>query len=209
MVNPLIEPTPLNWPVRPLGELCELVAGTMITDDAQGSVPVVKAKNLLSGRVAGVIDRTNSNEASLRSRYQIKAGDLLSVRTGSIGRVALANSQQEGWLFGTGLIRLRPDDSVDPLFLSLYLTDRRVQEWLLSHSVGTAIPSINTKTLASLPVSLPPIRDQLAIGRTLDTLSRKIAAHESVCQATAELRGALLPLLLSGQVTPAPEGPVS
>lgn len=78
----------------------------------------------------------------------------------------------------------------------------RVSLATATHSSGTAIPSINTKTLGSLPVALPSLTIQRAIGRTLDALNQKIAAHELICQATAELRDTLLPLLLSGRVRP-------
>lgn len=86
--------------------------------------------------------------------------------------------------------------------LYLRFMDPEAWEWFAAHSSGTAIPSINTKTLGSLPVSLPPLTIQLAIGQTLDALNQKIVAHESICRATAEIRDALLPLLLSGRVTP-------
>jgi len=86
--------------------------------------------------------------------------------------------------------------------LSLYLTHPAVKEWFATHSSGTAIPSINTSVLSLLPVALPSPTIQQSIGRTLDALNQKAAAHELIRQATAELRDALLPLLLSGRVMP-------
>ncbi len=202
MVNALIGSTPEDWRERALGDFCELIAGTSIAEESLGTVPVVKPRNLVSGRVSGPTDYANPDEASRRARYRIRGGDLLAARTGSIGRVSLASAEQEGWLFGTGIIRIRPDDHVDPLYLSLYLTHPAVREWFAAHSSGTAIPSINTKTLGSLPVALPSPAIQQAIGRTLDALNQKMAAHELICHATAQLRDTLLPLLLSGRVRP-------
>ena len=202
MVNALIGSTPELWQERPLGEFCELTAGTSIAEDSLGTIPVVKPKNLVAGRVSGPTDCTTSDEAARRVRYRIRGGDLLTARTGSTGRVSLATAEQDGWLFGTGIIRIRPDDRVDPSYLSLYLSHPAVRDWFTTHSSGTAIPSINTKTLGSLPVTLPALTIQQAIGQTLDALNQKIAAHELICQVTAELRDTLLPLLLSGRVRP-------
>ena len=202
MVKALIGSTPEDWQERPLGDFCELIAGTSIVEDSLGTIPVVKPKNLVDGRVSGPTDCTTSDEATHRVRYRIRSGDLLAARTGSTGRVSLATVAQDGWVFGTGIIRIRPDDRADPFYLSLYLTHPAVRDWIAGHSSGTAIPSINTKTLGSLPVTLPALTIQRAIGETLDALNQKIVAHELICQATAELRDSLLPVLLSGHISP-------
>jgi hypothetical protein len=49
--------------------------------------------------------------------------------------------------------------------------------------------------------SLPPLAAQREIGRSLATLNDKIEVHQRICQTTAELRDALLPLLLTGQMS--------
>lgn len=202
MVTALIGPMPSDWGERLLGEFCDLTAGASIAEDAAGTVAIVKPKNLVLGRVLGPTDCANSEEASRRDRYRVRDGDLLAARTGSTGRVSLATAEEEGWVFGTGIIRIRPRGSVDPLYLSFYFTHPVVREWFAAHSSGTAIPSINTKTLGSLPVVLPPLGAQRAIGQTLDALNQQITAHEQVIQASAELRDSLLPLLLSGRARP-------
>lgn len=202
MVNSLIGSTPDDWQEILLGDFCELIAGTSIAEDSYGTVPVVKPRNLVAGRISGPTDRTSPDEAAHRVRYRITGGDLLAVRTGSTGRVSLATAEQKGWVFGTGIIRIRPDDRADPLYLSLYLTHPAVRDWFATHSSGTAIPSINTKTLRSLPVALPSRAIQRAIGQTLEALNEKMVAHDLVRQATAELRDTLLPLLLSGRIRP-------
>ena len=203
MVNSLIGSTPDDWQEVPLGDFCELIAGTSITEDPHGTVPVVKPRNLVAGRISGPTDRTSSDEAAHRVRYRIAGGDLLAARTGSTGRASLATAEQKGWVFGTGIIRIRPDDrAADPLYLSLYLTHPAVRDWFSTHSSGTAIPSINTETLRSLPVTLPSMPIQRAIAQTLEALNEKMVAHDLVSQATAELRDTLLPLLLSGRVRP-------
>jgi restriction endonuclease S subunit len=202
VVSALIGSMPEDWREIALGDFCELIAGTSIVEDPLGTVPIVKPRNLVSGRISGPIDYASHDETSRRARYQIRDGDLLTTRTGSIGRVSLASAEQEDWLFSTGIIRIRPDEHANALYLSLYLTHPAVKEWFATHSSGTAIPSINTSVLSMLPVALPPPAIQESIGRTLDALNQKAAAHELIRQATAELRDALLPLLLSGRVRP-------
>lgn len=66
MVTTLIGFTPDDWQERSLGDFCELIAGTSIAEDSLGTVPVVKPKNLVAGRVSGPTDCTSPDEASHR-----------------------------------------------------------------------------------------------------------------------------------------------
>jgi restriction endonuclease S subunit len=200
-VSALIGATPPNWTETQLAEICTLIPGAPTKDDPGGSVPLLKPKNLVAGKLAGPTDRVSADEAARRPRYQVRGGDLLCARTGSIGRVALATTDQTGWIFGSGLICIRHSPQVDPQFLSFYFTHPSVGDWFSRHARGTAIPSINSHALGALPISLPPLSAQRAIGRMLATLNEKIEAHQRICETTAELRGKLLPLLFSGHLT--------
>lgn len=204
-MSAIIGSTPEDWTEAQLADICELTPGAATSDDPQGSVPIVKPRNLIDERISGTTDHAGADEADRRARYQIRGGDLLCARTGTIGKFALATDEQAGWIFGTGLICVRPSEQVHSLYLSLYFVHPRVQEWFSHNAIGTAVRSINARTLGSLPVSLPPLSVQRDIGRILNTLNEKIAAHKQICQATAELRDALLPMLYSGQVTVSPD----
>jgi restriction endonuclease S subunit len=193
--------TPAGWAEMSLRDICELVPGAPTHDEPDGPVPVLKPRNLIAGRLAGPTDRISAEEAAQRHRYQVRAGDILCARTGSIGKVGLADVEQEGWIFGTGLICVRPSQQADPQYLSLYLTHPAVADWIDRHARGTAIPSISSRVLGTLPVSFPSLSTQQAIGQAVKALNDKIEAHRQICETTAELRDALLPLLFSGQLS--------
>jgi restriction endonuclease S subunit len=204
-VSALIGTTPTDWVETRLIDICTLIPGAPTYNDPQGSVPVLKPRNLMAGKLAGPTDRINVDEAAHHPRYQVQNGDLLCARTGSIGRVGLATPDQQGWIFGTGLICIRPSPQVNPQFLGLYFTHPAVGDWITRHARGTAIPSINSKILGTLPISLPPMPVQRAIGRALTVLNEKIEAHQRICETTAELRDALLPMLFLGQLSASDE----
>jgi restriction endonuclease S subunit len=193
--------TRAGWEEVRLAEICALVPGAPTHDEPDGPVPVLKPRNLIGGRLAGPTDRISAEEAVQRHRYQVRADDILCARTGSIGKVGLAAIEQEGWIFGTGLICMRPSEQVDPEYLSFYFTHPAVADWIVRHARGTAIPSIGSRVLGTLPVSLPPLSTQQAIGHAVKALNDKIEAHRQICDTTAELRDALLPLLFSGQLS--------
>ena len=200
-MSTLIGPMPIGWTETRLRDICTLTPGATTHDDPDGPVPVLKPRNLIAGRLVGPTDRISAQEAAQRPRYQVRSGDILCVRTGSIGRVGLATADQAGWIFGTGLICVRPSPQVDPQFLGFYFTHPAVKDWIARHAKGTAIPSISSQILGTLPVSLPPLPTQSAIGQALMALNEKIEAHQRICETSAELRDTLLPLLFSGQLS--------
>ncbi|GGL36967.1 restriction endonuclease subunit S [Planomonospora parontospora] len=193
------------WREVPLFDVCELRAGASTPADSGGPVRVVKPRNVTDGRLTGTPDGITEESAGKLGRYRLVAGDIVCVRTGGVGRHALATVEHTGWIFGTGIIRLRPGEDVDPLYLNHYLSHPSVQDWFRRNVAGTAVPSISTGTLGTLPVALPPMHTQKSIGRTLGTLNEKIAIHEQICRTTAELRDVLLSRLLSGEPAPPAE----
>lgn len=198
----LIGSIPVNWIEVQLADICELIPGAPTQDDPNGSVPVLKPKNLVSGKLTGPTDKMDAAEAEQRPRYRVMSGDLLCARTGTVGRVGLTKNDQAGWIFGSGLIciRIKPSTQVDPQFLSFYFAHPAVSDWVTRHARGTSIPNISSRSLGTLPVSLPPLSIQRAIGHVLGTLNDSIEAHQRICETTAELRDTLLPLLLSGEL---------
>ena len=201
-LNELISSASANRPASQLSDLCQLVPGTPTHDAPDGSVPVLKPKNLALGRLTGPTDMLTTVEAQRLTRYQVRSGDLLCTRTGTVGRVGLASQEQDGWIFGTGLIRIRakPQSLMDPLFLGFYFTHPAVVDWIKRNSRGTSIPNISTQVLGTLPVRLPPLSEQQAIGEAINKLNESIEAHQRVSETIVELRNALLPLLVAGEV---------
>jgi restriction endonuclease S subunit len=198
----LVGSTPANWAEAQLADICDLIPGAPTRDDPNGSVPVLKPKNLVSGKLTGPTDKMDAAEAEQHPRYRVRNGDLLCARTGTVGRVGLAKNNQAGWIFGSGLIciRINPSAPVDPQFLSFYFAHPAVSDWVTRHARGTSIPNISSRVLGALPVSLPPLSVQRAICHALVTLNDSIEAHQRICETAAELRDALLPLLLSGEL---------
>ncbi|MER7133564.1 restriction endonuclease subunit S [Streptosporangium saharense] len=188
----LVGDIPAGWSEVLLGEVCGLVTGANVSPEASGEdVPLVKPRNIGDGRLIEEPDRITGEAAAALSRYRLAAGDVVCVRTGGIGRHALVASEHEGWLFGTGVIRLRPE-RIDSRYLNRYLSHPLVQDWLRRNAAGSAIPSISGRALGTLPVALPPIETQREIGEILGVLDEKIAVYEQISRVTAELRDTLL-----------------
>lgn len=203
-MDSLIGTVPDGWTQVELGDIFYIQAGpsgTRLTLKARtsSSVPVVAPRDLRNnriaddGRVAVALDAANE-----LGRYRLSPGDVVCSRTGELGRHALTTKEQDGWLVGSSCLRLRSRGSISGSYLVYYLGHPALRDWIIRNATGSAIPSVNTKTLGSIPVVLPTAAAQSVVADILGALDEKIAVHDQICKTTAALRDSVLPLLLTG-----------
>ncbi|GAK49975.1 type I restriction system specificity protein [Candidatus Moduliflexus flocculans] len=108
------------------------------------------------------------------AKYRVVTNDIIFGRKGSIDRRALITEKEDGWIQGSDCIRLRFGDSIDAKFISYQLGSNKLKEWLIRHSHGATMPSLNQEILSLLPFSLPPLPEQRAIAGVLSSLDDKI-----------------------------------
>jgi hypothetical protein len=213
-------PLPAGWQRLALKDLCSLEVGPHIRPDdrtdAVDAVPLVLPRDLVHQRIAPH-GRVALDPVKARSldRYRLAEGDILLTRTGTVGRCALVTGEHDGWLY-TQLARLRPRTPDLPLgiasgrslaaYLTGYLSASAAQRWLERRSGGATIPSISLRDLGALPVLLPPIEEQQAVGETLAALDEKVRVHSEIARATAEYRELLADLLMTGALAPSAQG---
>ncbi|MGW8766466.1 restriction endonuclease subunit S [Streptomyces sp. NPDC055815] len=193
-------------PTVPLGEICDVQSGMPALKPEQYAaegLPVIHPVDLVDHRLTASPSRhVPAEEAERLRRYAVTAGDLLMTRSGTVGRVALTTPDEQGWLHGPSLIRLRvrTPESVDPQYLLAFLSSSASQEWIGRAAAGSTIQHLSMRLLAELPVRLPGLAEQRRVGRTLRALDEKIRAHEAVVRATRALRGALTDTMTTGDV---------
>lgn len=193
---------PETWTQVSLGEACDVLAGPGTVDRGEHQpswVPVVLPRNIKHNRITDdELDAVAPQTAAKLSRYRLAPGDVVCIRTGELGRNALAEPGQADWLLGPGCMRLRPTDRVDAGYLTYYLGSPVAYDWLLRNETGSAIRNISTKTLGRMPLVLPPLSVQREIGAVLGVLDSEIAVHNQLSATAQALRDLLLPLLITG-----------
>jgi type I restriction enzyme, S subunit len=200
----LIGDVPDDWEIPDLGDVCHVHAGpsgnlARAVSRAEFGVRLIAPKHIGDGRILedGAVG-VSSETAKRLERYQLIPGDIVGVRTGSIGRYALAEDRHGGWLFGTACLRIRPKEPLDRGYLLHYLRNPAIRDWIRQNSLKSTIHSINTETIKRLPLVIPPPSVQASVGGVLTSLDKKIAVHEEISRKAAELRDLLSPLLLTG-----------
>lgn len=198
---------PSNWTRAPLHGLCEIQAGPSYTRLGRtdrvkdGSVPIVMPRHLRHRRVvAPDAEKTTDEVASRLAKFQLSTNDILAVRSGTMTEPALVERQQEGWLFGSNLLRLRLFDlnAVTPSYLLGFLALPAVLAWIRNQSRGSLIPFITVRDLGQLVVPLPSIPEQHDIGSALLAFDEQIIGHQDFAGAATKARTALAEQLMQG-----------
>ncbi len=177
---------PRGWERSTLGAACESGGGNIQTgpfgsqlhasDYRPVGIPSIMPQNLGDNRVfADGIARIGEHDARRLQRYRVRTGDIVYSRRGDVEKRALIGLREDGWLCGTGCLRVRlGENGADPRYASYYLGHPAVREWIVRHAHGATMPNLNTAILSACPFVAPPLPEQRAIAHILGTLDDKI-----------------------------------
>ena len=203
VVEELVGPLPPGWKYATLGEVCARGGGGVQTgpfgsqlhaaDYVSLGVPSIMPQNIGDNRVVrDGIARITAEDAKRLNRYLVRRGDIVYSRRGDVERRALIRESEDGWLCGTGCLRVRFGNGyIDSTFASYYLGDARVREWVVRHAHGATMPNLNTSILSALPFVEPPLDEQRAIAHILGTLDDKIEMNRRMNQTLEAMARAL------------------
>lgn len=140
------------------------------SDYVETGVPLILIKNVNGGKILEEeMPKISEGKAKELSRYRLKSGDIVFSRVGSVGRAAVVQENQEGWLISGQMLRIRLENpEIDSKFLSYLIQTNWFLKALELNTVGTTRKSINTDILRNLPLIKPPLPVQRRIVEILD-----------------------------------------
>jgi len=99
------------------------------------------------------IARISPEKADRLARHKLHKGDIVFPRRGEISKCALIREHEEGFICGTGCLKIVvPDSAYSSAFLHYYLRLPFAVGWLENHAVGTTMLNLNTSILGAIPV---------------------------------------------------------
>lgn len=207
---------PQGWVWASAEQLCEFITkGTTppkdVDDGRQPEVPFLRVTNLTDRGLLDMRDRvfvSSETHRGFLARSMVYPGDVLMNIVGPpLGQVAIVPGTWPEWNINQAIAIYRAVAGVLPSFICSYLLSSVAQRWLKSRAKTTSGQTNLTLELCrNLPVPLPPINEQEAIGQMLEaavsaTADQAAAIDLALKQSTAQ-RQNILRTAFTGQLVP-------
>ena len=142
--------------------------------------PVIMPKDIIEGKVSTeTIARVEELHVTRLARHKVKEGEIVYSRRGDVGKCAYITKKQEGWLCGTGCLKVTINkNEASPKFIFYQLQKKSVIGWIEKHAKGATMANLNTSILSDVPLELPSISIQDSIATTLSRYDKLIANYQ-------------------------------
>ena len=187
-----------EWRTVKLGDVSNIQTGPFgsqlhASDYVDAGIPSIMPTNIGDNRINEAGIACIKQEDALRlSKYLVQEGDIVYSRRGDVEKRAIIRKNEEGWLCGTGCLRIRVDKcKIYPPFASFFLGYPPIRAWIVQHAQGATMPNLNTSILSQVPFSYPEYEEQRAIAATLSPLDDKIELNHRINKTLEEMAQAL------------------
>lgn len=194
--------TPDGWMVGTLGDLCEQPQYGY-TASAQNPSDSPKFLRITDINKRPWIDWSDVPSCEIDERqferYRLRKGDVLIARMADPGHGVLVEEDRKA-VFASYLIRFRPANEGLGRYLQYWLRSDEYWSLVSERSAGTTRTSLNARALSQFPLVVPPAHVVDAFASNVSALRDRVIHDTAEAASLAELRGALLPRLISGEV---------
>lgn len=190
---------PKGWEMKCLVDISDIKTGpfgsALLNEQyVQGGVPVITVEHIKDFKISNLdYPSVNKEDAKRLKAYSLLEGDIIFSRVGSVDLSALVQPENKGWLFSSRMLRLRPyKNKIHPILLSNFLRLPETRKLILSLSVGSTMPSINTEILASIPICMMPFNIGQKLSHIFIKIDKLVSVHYKENQKLTELKELLL-----------------
>ena len=195
---------PKEWDLRPYACISELITVGVVVRPSQyyveTGVPALRSANI---RESGInqADLVFISEASnkLLAKSQLRAGDIVSVRTGYPGTSAVVPPCLDGANCIDILIS-RPTDALRSKFVAAWINSSFGKGQVLRKQGGLAQQHFNVGELRELQVVLPSLAEQDQIVDRLNAINARLETESGIVGKLSEMKQGLMNDLLNGDV---------
>ena len=177
-----------EWKEYKLGEIADIQTGPFGSQLHQRDYVPVGTPCIMPTNIGNRLNIETTNIAHVKDedivrlqRHCVKEGDIIYSRRGDIEKCAYILSANEGWLCGTGCLRLRINNKdVNSRFVAYQLSTNECKKWIVGNAVGSTMLNLNTSILKELPLHLPSKDEQDRYVKILKSLDDKIELNRRI-----------------------------
>lgn len=196
-----------NWKRKRLGDTCEVFGrigfrGYTIQDivpEYEGAISL-SPSNILDGEL-------NFNKCTFISwkKYEespeikLKVGDIVLVKTASIGKTALVKSLPGKTTLNPQIVVLK-NISVNNVFLSYLMGYKYIQDQIKEKVVGGVVPTLSQEQIAGFQIFLPSREEQDYIAYFLSLIDNDIETIKRNLNKYRMIKQGMMQSLLTGKI---------
>jgi type I restriction enzyme S subunit len=191
------------WPVAPLGEHCSVKArigwrGLASSEYTENGPFLIAGKHVRDGKIDwDSCDHITEFRYRESMEIALESGDVILTKDGTIGRVARVDDLPGAATLNGTMMLLRPRQELDYRYLFHLLRGDEFKRLIDDKVSGSSIPHIFQRDMVTLPIALPPLRQQQGIADVLDTLDTQIQLTETIIEKLKQIKQGLLHDLLT------------
>lgn len=175
-----------KWEYKKLGEVCTIIGrigfrgytkADFVNNPEEGAITLSP-----SNIVKGEMDFSNCSYITWQKyeespEIKIYPGDILLVKTASVGKTALVKSLPHEATINPQFVVLK-NIVINNHYLSYCLKSNKAQDYILSMAKGAVAQTVTQRNLAEMQLAVPSIEDQQRIVTELDCLNEMIAVKQ-------------------------------
>ena len=187
---PWLGEIPEHWETISLGAASELIQtgpfGSQLHSHeyVEGGIPVINPSHLRDGRIVPDMSITiQQSKVSELERHKLRVGDIVAARRGELGRCGLVTATEQGWICGTGSLRICCKTTLyDSTYLARLFSSQGVRDLLSLSSIGATMDNLNAGMVARLRLPLPPLDEQHRIVRLIEAEEKQSGSAVSIIE---------------------------
>ncbi len=143
------------------------------------------------------------NEESAKLSELIRNGDIVFAGSGEtvedIGKAVTYLGDKPCYVGGDTII-MHPNDTIDSMFLTYYLSSTQVKKQMKKLGQGSSIIHIYLEGIKKILIAVPSIDEQCLIGSLFETIDNRIHLFKESKQEFIQLKKSLMEKLLTGRI---------
>jgi type I restriction enzyme S subunit len=195
---------PEDWETSLLGGVADKImvgiASAATHAYCKSGIPMLRNQNIKPNRLDSndLLFINKEYEVAFKNK-RLKAGDLLTARTGYPGTTCIIPDDFENAQSFTTLIT-RPTNKVNSKFLSIFMNSEIGVDFFDKNQIGGGQKNINASTLRTFIVAAPKLEEQTAIATIISDMDMEIVALEEKLAKTRDLKQGMMQQLLTGRI---------
>lgn len=163
------------------------------SDYSEDGTPVIMPQDIVDWNISeDKIARVSEDHVNRLKRHKCKIGDIIYPRRGDLAKCAFITNREEGWLCGTGCLKVSIDETkAIPKYVYFHLQQPYSTNCIEVATVGSTMANLNTSILSKIKLRLPSLEIQKKVVDILSgyddliTINRKrIAILEELAMRT-------------------------